>query len=53
MLHIKTSVGKLICCQTPNPTTLEQANKNRKKLNLLPYKKRKDISCSHGNKPGS
>ena len=42
LIRIETSVGKLICAGTPNPTTLEQANKNRKKLGLKPYVK-KDI----------
>ena len=47
MIHIKTSVGKLICCQTPNPTTLKQANANRKKLGLPPYGKRNKLGLRH------
>jgi hypothetical protein len=35
----KTKTGELIGCGSPNPTTLEQANENRKKLGLLPFNK--------------
>lgn len=45
-IHIETSVGKLICAGTPNPTTLAQANKNRKKLGLPPYG-RKRLGLRH------
>ena len=36
-IHVKTSIGQLICAAMPNPTTLVQANKNRKRLGMKPY----------------
>lgn len=42
MRNTNTKTGALIGTGTPNPTTLAQANENRKKLGLPPFKSRFD-----------